>query len=318
MVPPKKFHRDVWKRDETGSNGCVVCSEVPACPKCPTGQTCVQSIQTCTECPKTLCRKSTTSVNQTTSANIGGIAGGVIAGILVIIAVCWIFYKFYFKKKLAFNKVQRGGMTYYDLDDDVEMKFHHNLPQDPALEKPSSRSSFATVFTRASNIIPIAYIPGVTIGSSGSSQSNNVRDSTVSDMGIFDSDIVGDRFSRASIVNQSVETTTAIRAKPKLITVSPGSSTPVQQHSAGHDGIPHTAVGVSQLGGVKAVKVEKKSKRQLQLQRQQQLMDDLVEEDEDDDYDPFIIEDDNDTGSVILEVEMDTAKSPFDDQFKTA
>lgn len=288
----------LFPREETGSNGCVVCSSVPDCPTCGKNERCVQSTQTCSECPKTYCKtvSSTSSSSSSDSASIGGVAGGVIGGVILLLVSGYLFYRFYLKQKLAFKKVHRG--EFYQFDDDAEINFHHKIDIETTdeLEKPSSRSSFATVFTRASNIIPIAYIPGVTIGTN--------RESTISN-NTFDSELVGDRFSKASIVKNPSLTTTAIRAKPRLITVSNSNNEAVE----GQDGIPQTAVGSRQFGNVKSIKIEKKKN-----------FEPLIEENEDEEYDHFIIDDAESiksNGSVLLEVEMDTHHDPFDDQYET-
>ncbi|CDR37754.1 CYFA0S01e16446g1_1 [Cyberlindnera fabianii] len=335
----------------TDTNGCVICDDDPKCPDCPNGEQCVLTIQTCSECPVTYCKSDGSTSSSSGKTNIGGIVGGTVAGVVVLAILMFLFYKFYYQKKVAFNRVRQHKEFFFD--DDAEINFHHNRMAD--LEKPSQRTSLATtVLTRASNIIPIAYIPGVTIGTGSRNQgSSSSRMSTVSESGTVSSEFVGDRYSKASIVGNPALTTTAIRAKPKLVTVAevkPGSGSQVT-----HDGVPGTAVGPQQLGGVRSVQVVK-AKNQIPL-ADDFIIEEDGEEDEDDDaqsvvmkndedtvltmksdYEPFIIDDsgelsdddddiDNDNqqsvelgttrsresnGSVLLEVEIDD-RSPFED-----
>lgn len=146
-------------------------------------------------------------------------------------------------------------------------------------------------------------------------------------------DIIGDRFSKASIIGNPSMTTTAIRATPKLVSASS------KGNSSGNSSVatPHTAINVRQFGGVKTVSLGGVKKP---------LQDDLIEEEEEeeeeqeeedvegeDDYDPFIIEEEEEgeeeeldnrrhsrastmNGSILLDVEMDDASSPFDDSFQ--
>lgn len=319
---------------ETDSSGCVVCASMdPTCPSCPDGEQCVLTIQTCTQCPQTVCQsidgKSGTQTDSSNGVSVGGITGGVIGGVAVLLLCLFAFYFLYYKKKVAFNRVRQKE---YYFDDDVEINFHHR-PHDPSeLEKPAQRTSMATtMFTRASNIIPIAYIPGVTIG-------KNSRDSTVT---VDSQDTGGDRFSKVSIVGNPSLTTTAIRATPKLVNVTGSRHHQDLSHDAepraGLDGVPSTAVNAQQLGGVRSVRIDRQRKPTFAP-----IDDDLIEEVEEDDsqsvitkrdqstvltedYDPFIVDDDEQdsdddarstrsarsTGSVLLEVEMDP-RNPFE------
>jgi len=350
----------------TDSNGCVVCSTDLVCPSCDSGEECLLTVQSCHECPKYYCKNiggSSSSSSGPSASTIGGLAGGITGGLLVLIGVgSYLFYRFYFKKKLAFNRVNHKEFYF---DDDIEINFRHNHPDaqngqrggnGSGNNQSSSRNSLATtMFTRASNIIPIAYIPGVTIGPNTSSGNSNSRASQYSEANTIDSDLVGDRYSKASIIGNPSLTTTAIRAKPKLVNIHEvgGANNNNNKQDGGNiDAVPSTAVSASQLGGVRSIKVSDKNRRYnpgLQTQ--------ILEEESDAesvspvdskaaDYEPFIIEDDeedddesgnttaenafddnksershrrnsNDSnGSILLEVEVDKPNvSPFDDKF---
>lgn len=332
----------------TDANGCVVCSSDPVCPKCEDGEDCLLTIQTCQQCPKTYCKAvgGRSHSSGPSAQTVGGLAGGITGGLLLLIGIgSYIFYKYYVKKKLAFNRVNHKEFYF---DDDVEVNFRHNHPGNDGQQPPnqgSSRNSLATtMFTRASNIIPIAYIPGVTIGPN--TDSGNSRASQYSETNTIDSELIGDRFSKASIIGNPSLTTTAIRAKPKLVNIHDANHGNKNLPDANRDAVPSTAVSASQLGGVKSIKVSDKKKYNPGLQTE------VLEEESDNesvmpvdsknvDYEPFIIEeeeegededtsaenmtterkstrrDSNDSaGSVILEVEVDgNPMSPFDDKF---
>lgn len=299
---------------ELDSNGCVICDAETVCPKCPSGKSCILTIQTCDACPTVMC-KASSSITGGSQVKVGGIVGGVIGGVILVVGGLLLFYFAYYRRKVVFNRVRQKEFYF---DEDAEINFHRS-PQE--MEKPAQRTSLATtIFTRASNIIPIAYIPGVTIA-------QNSRASTVT----VDSYMAGDRYSRASIVGNPAQTTTAIRASPKLVSVSSDAkrnSTVISQ--AGLDGVPATAVNVRQLGGVKSVRVVKKKpafglQNELIEEEEDDDIQSVVMKNEDGDYDPFIIDDDEDAhsdqssirtresrGSVLLDVEMDS-RNPFDD-----
>jgi hypothetical protein len=303
MITPSNL---IPRSAETNSNKCVTCETDIVCPECPSGQECIQTTPTCLSCSKTYCRASTTTLGSSSGKNIGGIVGGTICGVVVLVSALCAFYFLYYKRKVVFNRVRHKPLIF---DDDVEINFHRS-PQE--MEKPSRRTSLSTsVFTRASNIIPIAYIPGVTIA-------KNSRESTVT----VDSELIGDRLSKASIVGNPSLTTTAIRATPKLVSIDGKRNSTVIY---GTDNIPATAVNAKQLGGVKSVRLTKNHGFEPQ---------DLIEEEEEgdvqsvvmkdegtvlSDYDPFIIDDDQTSirskdsrGSVLLDVEIDR-KNPFED-----
>lgn len=354
--PSRIFRRDSYSASATAtdSNGCVVCGRTPDCPTCDDGEECLQSTQTCNSCPKVYCRAlSGSSTSSGTSAKtIGGLAGGIVGGLLLLLVVgSYLFYKYYFKKKLVFNRVKHKEFYF---DDDIEINFRHNQPDGGSsgtqLNQPSSRNSMATtIMTRASNIIPIAYIPGVTIGPNTNSGNSNSRASQYSETNTIDSDLIGDRFSKASIIGNPSLTTTAIRAKPKLVNIHEVGGANKNNDGGNRDAVPSTAVSASQLGGVRSIKVGDKKRYNPGLQSE------VLEEEESDvdsvvpkedfksnDYEPFIIEDEdeedsgdttaenamsdvksvrsnrsNDSeGSILLDVEIDrNPLSPFDDTF---
>ena len=139
---------------------CVTCPETPpSCPPCAADEKCSLSMPSCTSCPSAFCAKSDDAGGLSSSsgkkANIAGaIAGGVIGGIAVICLTTWLVWRFCIKKR-------RQEFDEQDWPEDEK--------RDTFATERSARNSTHTVqsiastaYTRASNIIQIAYIPGVT------------------------------------------------------------------------------------------------------------------------------------------------------------
>ncbi|VEU20356.1 DEKNAAC101181 [Brettanomyces naardenensis] len=151
------------------SSSCVTCSGAPKCPVCGNDEQCAMTTQTCAKCPTTYCTKMTTSLgtddpkgSSLTSAKIGGIAAGasVFALILMSLLSFYIYKKWWLK---------RHPRKIYDEEDEEDEDNDSEHPwkegQDP---RRMSQASFATtaassVLTKASNVLNVAYIPGVKI-----------------------------------------------------------------------------------------------------------------------------------------------------------
>jgi hypothetical protein len=153
-------------------NGCVRCdsSAKLSCPTgCPDGTECgYELLLDCQSCPKAVCVASsdasssdTTTTTETKSSgpNVGAIAGGVVAGVVLIAIATYLLWRFCIKPRRALETpqvyvedVDRGTMGEKDLASrrDKRSSMH------------TVHSVASTVLTRASNIIQIAYIPGVT------------------------------------------------------------------------------------------------------------------------------------------------------------
>ncbi|KAG7801884.1 hypothetical protein KL944_002952 [Ogataea haglerorum] len=93
------------------------------------------------------------------SARVGGIAGGVAS--LVFVILCGLFYLLY--KKWYKKRYPHGFFYYYEDDDDDDKE---QLVASPR-QRRNSQSTLTTmtnsVLTKASNVINVTYIPGVTI-----------------------------------------------------------------------------------------------------------------------------------------------------------
>ncbi|CDK28602.1 unnamed protein product [Kuraishia capsulata CBS 1993] len=323
MELPHLVRRDEdLEEDETESYGlklasssvnhdsCITCpTSSPSCPSCADDEECVQITQTCTSCPKTYCAKGSSSLGNYTSgssssssstsssssshmssAKIGGIAGGVSVGVFLIFGALMFFaWKYYFKNKFFFHREQL-----YDLDEDEDgNKVGDNAGLLDGTEKRMSQvtvgSKANSVLTKASNIINVAYIPGVTIRKGVSRAPANSIYSRES----YFSDLENASIHGASIgENKAADTTTtAIRAVPKLVSVNGLASEE-------DDGIPMTATSVASLGGVRLTPMNGKasnSRFQPGLQNDYILEDEEEEDDEhDDDHDVFSDQDEQD------------------------
>lgn len=238
---------------------CVQCPpDPPTCPSCSVDETCSLSAQSCDSCASTTCVKIGSLPGQTApkkSTPVGPIVGGVVGGAVILAAIVYLVYRFYFRKK-----------TRAPVWDPPEKRDQSTLSRGDRQSTRSAHSIASTVLTRASNVIQIAYIPGVTVRSppespgllvppvpaipgsiANSAMSSpqleqhffmprDLRDSTWSDTSTMDP-----RFSVApSLARQSVATTIyrsdaivppipavqAFRAQANVVSVKSGSNTP--------------------------------------------------------------------------------------------
>lgn len=128
----------------------------------------VVSVDNCKECPSTKCVKessssSSGSSNEESSSsggpNTGVIVGAVIGGVVGIAAITFLIWRFCIK-----NKRQPSETATYDdvTEQKLEAEHDFNTRRDQRSSMHTIHSIASTVLTRASNIIQIAYIPGVT------------------------------------------------------------------------------------------------------------------------------------------------------------
>ncbi|KAI9740928.1 MAG: hypothetical protein M1818_004534 [Claussenomyces sp. TS43310] len=153
----------IFKRD------CITCpSAVPTCPVCPDGQQCSITVQTCETCQVTRCVPGVVAPATSSTAsspgsarggpNVGAIAGGVVGGLVAMAVLTYLVWRFCVK-----NKRQQ-----YEVDDWVEFQDEPTQAEKDFAFQRNQRASThtvgsiaSTVLTRASNIIQIAYIPGM-------------------------------------------------------------------------------------------------------------------------------------------------------------
>lgn len=176
----------------SSGGGCVSCPDSPSCPVCASDEYCIQTSLTCEQCPTTYCAKKTLSSNSTSSSNsssstssqnktggsssakVGGIVGGVVGGVIVIaiIALLYFYFKYWRKNRQNHlvdekNKeaIAMDPESVTDSEGDLKSRTRTStLGISRSMNTAGDRSSAMTVQTRASNILPIAYIPGVTAG----------------------------------------------------------------------------------------------------------------------------------------------------------
>ncbi|GAD97440.1 hypothetical protein ANI_1_500084 [Paecilomyces variotii No. 5] len=141
--------RSIFKR-------CVLCPPSSlSCPPCAKNEACTMIAQTCERCAAMTCtpvdggNSDSGPSGSGGGSNAGAIAGGVIAGIAVIAIGVFLFWWFVIRKK---RKEEEA----------FEKNFATADNRQPMQARRSVASIASTVFTRASNVIQIAYIPGVT------------------------------------------------------------------------------------------------------------------------------------------------------------
>lgn len=175
------------------SHGCVICNSTPSCPQCKSYQQCAMTTQTCAQCPTTYCLDNSdgtnsTGVNSLNSAEIGGIAGGLSGFVFILLLVgIYFLYKKYknhllvdyelgigeeMKELTGFNDYDDGfddgaGGGYGDgVRNSVRNARSSQFLHPGNAEKRMSQTSLSTVtnsvLTKASNVLNIVYIPGVT------------------------------------------------------------------------------------------------------------------------------------------------------------
>jgi len=128
---------------------------------------CSASVRTCDTCPTTSCIIDPTAAALAANAaaakssgpNVGAIAGGVIGGVAAIAILVYLIWRFFIKKKRTEYESEYVDQ-YSDSATEAEKEF--SARRDARASTHTVGSIASTVLTRASNIIQIAYIPGVT------------------------------------------------------------------------------------------------------------------------------------------------------------
>ncbi|RMD39519.1 hypothetical protein DV735_g5608, partial [Chaetothyriales sp. CBS 134920] len=142
---------------------CVQCpDQSPSCPSCASDETCQLITQSCDSCASTKCVKIGALPGQIASkpsTPIGAIVGGVVGGVVVVAIAIFLFYWFYIRRR-------RQAALSWNPPEKRDQKTLHQF------DRQSARSVASTVLSRASNVIQIAYIPGVTVRSPPDSPGN--------------------------------------------------------------------------------------------------------------------------------------------------
>ncbi|KAK3402882.1 hypothetical protein B0T20DRAFT_10048 [Sordaria brevicollis] len=259
---------NLFKRDET----CILCDDrLPlSCPTCPDGTECIRLLASCTACARMVCQEleensggayspSGGGNSAGSSTNVGAIAGGVVGGVAVIAILTYLVWRYCIKSRRQAAAVPEEWDGVQAQDDGPEKSFAQR--RDNRSSTHTVHSIASTVFTRASNIIQIAYIPGVTnrtptspavlvppvppipIGHGGSPSTagdqhffvpGDLRDSTYSGISAFTDRTSYARTSYAprssvasTIYGKNVVITpaqTGMRARPAMVSVKSSSS----------------------------------------------------------------------------------------------
>ncbi|KAH7118105.1 hypothetical protein B0J13DRAFT_532931 [Dactylonectria estremocensis] len=135
-------------------NDCINCDDSTElqCPTCSDSESCQFTVPLdCAQCATSVCMKDEEAESDKGggSSNIGGIVGGVVGGIVVIAVATYLVWTFYIKPKRS-----QIPTSIYEKD---TASRETRLPSTHTVHSIAS-----TVLTRASNIIQVAYIPGVT------------------------------------------------------------------------------------------------------------------------------------------------------------
>jgi len=157
-------YNSLFRRCVTGCS-----KETPACPPdCTSDQICSLVPPTCDSCQKTICVAATAAGATTISnsskpsnsgPNVGAIAGGVIGGVLTIAAVTYLVWRFCIKTKRQQYEQEDWAE---DPSESLPTEKDFAMRRDARASTHTVASIASSVMTRASNIIQIAYIPGVT------------------------------------------------------------------------------------------------------------------------------------------------------------
>lgn len=124
---------------------------------------CIQTTQTCDECAHTTCAidpNPAPVLEAPKKPNVGAIAGGVIGGIAAIAIITFIVWKYCLKgKRRPYSEADFQEM---DLQEQEKVENDFASRRSARASTHTVASVASSVLTRASNIIQIAYIPGVT------------------------------------------------------------------------------------------------------------------------------------------------------------
>jgi protein OPY2 len=147
------------------SRRCLQCpDETPSCPRCTSDETCLLQSKSCDACASAKCVRAGSLPGQSEAPRANStpaIAGGVAGGVVFIIAATFLIYWFCIRKRRQEWDEQVWTETDQSISG-VEKRDQSGLNRDARESTRSMGSIASTVRTRASNVIQIAYIPGVT------------------------------------------------------------------------------------------------------------------------------------------------------------
>lgn len=151
------------------------CPQKVECIPCPSGQSCSIVAKSATQCSKAICVLDDSDGSSSKGPGAGAIAGGVIGGIVAIAVLTYLVWKFLIKPKRASDTATTLHSSVFEPDNSTIGR--EEKPESLPLQRRNSATTVhsiaSTVLTRASNIIQIAYIPGVTNRPNTGQGSNN-------------------------------------------------------------------------------------------------------------------------------------------------
>lgn len=154
------------KRD---TEECVKCDDTKplVCPPCEPGVTQCEwfTASGCNECKRAACVPIPVTTSPATSSqggpstSVGAIAGGVVGGLVALAIITYLVWRFCVR-----TRRQPSVMEPWDdgQEDSLDREKSFAQRRDYRASTHTTHSIASTVLTRASNIIQIAYIPGVT------------------------------------------------------------------------------------------------------------------------------------------------------------
>lgn len=147
--------RKIFKR-------CLKCPPTtPTCPVCPQGEICSLVPHDCYTCAHMTCIKNPSPAPASNGPNVGAIAGGVVGGVAFVVIIVFCVYWFWIRRRRAEQDQELEEEWANDEIASQKRAHQSSLMQDAASTR--TRGSLAnSILSRASNIIQIAYIPGVT------------------------------------------------------------------------------------------------------------------------------------------------------------
>lgn len=143
---------------------CLQCPDTtPSCPSCKTGEICSLVPADCNTCAYNVCIANPNPPPKSPGPNIGAIAGGVIGGVAGIAIIVFFIWRFWIKKR---REQQELEAEEWEEDDIAQQKAEHERRfqafHTDGMSTRTRGSLANSILSRASNIIQIAYIPGVT------------------------------------------------------------------------------------------------------------------------------------------------------------
>ncbi|KAK5658546.1 hypothetical protein OQA88_1938 [Cercophora sp. LCS_1] len=148
---------------------CLKCdySKKLVCPSCGPSERCEFIYPTtCQECPRAQCIPATDddfpqpSQSSGSATNVGAIAGGVVGGLAVVACLTYLVWRYCIKTRR--QPVAQEPWDESTTEPSVTNEKTFAEQRDNRASTHTVHSIASTVLTRASNIIQIAYIPGVT------------------------------------------------------------------------------------------------------------------------------------------------------------